>query len=110
MKNKHIKELNNIKKHTNSRLFHKNFKLPNLTISSTYQNYSKDVFHFMDDIYEELKIDALISALLDGKVVNFTEKKAALHHCYRDLSQKNNDFDSISTSKFILKKYKRKFL
>ncbi len=106
MKNKHIKELNNLKKLTNSRLFHKNFKLPNLTISSTYQNYSKDVFHFMDDIYEELKIDALISALLDGKDVNFTEKKAALHHCYRDLSQKNNDFDSISASKFFLKNIK----
>ena len=53
MKNKRIKELNNLKKLTNSRLFHKNFKLPNLTISSTYQNYSKDVFHFMDDIYEQ---------------------------------------------------------
>ena len=106
MKNKRIKELNNLKKLTNSRLFHKNFKLPNLTISSTYQNYSKDVFHFMDDIYEELKIDALISALLDGKDVNFTEKRAALHHRYRELSQKNNDFDSINASKFFLKNIK----
>ena len=55
----------------------------------------------MDNIYQELKIDALISALLDGKEVNFTEKRAALHHRYRDLSQKNNDFDSISASKFF---------
>ena len=60
----------------------------------------------MDNIYQELKIDSLISALLDGKEVNFTEKRAALHHRYRDLSQKNNDFDSISASKFFLKKIK----
>ena len=28
----------------------------------------------MDSIYQELNIDNLISALLDGKEVNFTEK------------------------------------
>ena len=106
MKNKYLKELNSLKKLSTSRLFHKSFKLPYLTISSTYQNYSKDVFQIMDNIYQELKIDALISALLDGKEVNFTEKRAALHHRYRDLSQKNNDFDSISASNFFLKKIK----
>ena len=102
MKNKYLKELKSLKKLSTSSLFHKGFKLPYFTISSTYQNYSKDVFQILDNIYQELKIDVLISALLDGKEVNFTEKKAALHHRYRDLSQKNNDFDSISTSRFFL--------
>ncbi|RPG50401.1 MAG: hypothetical protein CBC64_004505, partial [Gammaproteobacteria bacterium TMED104] len=106
MKNKYLKELKSLKKLSTSSLFHKGFKLPYFTISSTYQNYSKDVFQILDNIYQELKIDVLISALLDGKEVNFTEKKAALHHRYRDLSQKNNDFDSISTSRFFLKKIK----
>lgn len=106
MKNRYIKELNSLKKLSSSPLFHKNLKLPYLTISSTYQNYSNDVFQIMDDIYQELKIDALISALLDGKDVNLTEKSPALHHRYRNISQKNNDFDSISTSKFILKNIK----
>ena len=106
MKNRHLKELNSLKKLTNSGLFHKRSKLPYLTISSTYQNYSNDVFQIMDSIYQELKIDVLISALLKGKEVNFTEKRAALHHCYRDLSKKDNDYDSISASKFFLKKIK----
>ena len=57
MKNKYLKELNSLKKFSTSRLFHKSFKLPYLTISSTYQNYSKDVFKIMDNIYQELKID-----------------------------------------------------
>ena len=95
MKNKYLKELNSLKKLSTSRLFHKSFKLPYLRVSSTYQNYSKDVYQIMDNIYQELKIDALVSALLDGKEVNFTEKRPALHHRYRDLSQKNSDFDSI---------------
>ncbi len=106
MKNRHTKELNSLKKLTNSSLFRKNFKLPYLTISSTYQNYSKEVFLVMNNIYQDLKIDAHISALLEGKDVNFTEKRAALHHRYRDLSQKNNDFDSISASNFFLKNIK----
>ena len=106
MKDRHLKELKNLKKLTNSDLYHKRSKLPYLTISSTYQNYSDDVFQIMDSIYQELKIDALISALLNGKEVNFTEKRAALHHFYRDLSKKDNDFDSISASKFFLKKIK----
>ena len=104
MKNKYLKELNSLKKFSASGLFHKSFKLPYLTISSAYQNYSKDVFQIMDNIYQDLKLDASITALLDGKEVNFTEKKAALHHRYRDLSQKDNDFDSISASNFLLKK------
>ena len=79
MKNKYLKELNSLKKFSTSKLSHKSFKLPYLTISSTYQNFSKDVYQIMDNIFQELKIDALISALLDGKEVNFTEKKAALH-------------------------------
>ena len=106
MKNRHTKELNSLKKLTSSSLFRKNFKLPYLTISSTYQNYSKEVFLVMNNIYQDLKIDAHISALLEGKDVNFTEKRAALHHRYRDLSQKNNDFDSISASNFFLKNIK----
>jgi len=106
MKNKYLKELKNLKKLPTPSLSHKSFKLPYLTISSTYQNYSKDVFQILDNIYQDLKIDVLISKLLDGKEVNFTEKKAALHHRYRDLSQKDNDFDSISASRFFLKKIK----
>ena len=106
MKNRHLKELNSLKKLTAAGLFHKSFKLPYLTISSTYQNYSNDVFQIMDNIYQELKIDSLITALLDGKNVNYTEKRAAHHHRYRDLPQKNNNFDSISPSKFLLKKIK----
>ena len=104
MKNRHLKELSSLKKLNNSRLFHKSFKLPNLKISSIYQNYSNDVFQIMDSIYHELKIDTLIRGLLNGKEVNFAEKRAALHHRYRDLSKKDNDFDSISASKFFLKK------
>jgi glucose-6-phosphate isomerase len=106
MKDRHLKELNSLKNLTTSYLFQKRFKLPYLVISSTYQDYSNDVFQIMDSIYQELKIDALISALLDGKEVNVTEKKPALHRCHRDLSQTNNDFDSISASKLFLKNIK----
>ena len=106
MKNKYLKELNSLKKFCTFGLFNKSFKLPYMTISSTYQNYSKDVFQIMDSSDQELKIDALISALLDGKEVNVTEKKPALHRRHRDLSQKNNDFDSISASKLFLKNIK----
>ena len=95
MKNRYLKELNSLKKLSTGSLFQESFKLPYLTISSTYQNYSNDVFQIMDNIYQELKIDSLITALLDGKDVNFTEKRAALHHRYRNLPQKNNDFNSI---------------
>ena len=77
MKNKHLKELNSLKKLNIPGLFQKSFKLPNLAISSTYQNYSKDVFQIMDNIYQELEIDALLGALLEGKEVNFTEKKGS---------------------------------
>ena len=106
MKDRYLKELNSLKKLNNSGLSHKRYKLPYLAISSTYQNYSNDVFQIMDSIYQELNIDTLINALLDGKEVNFTEKRSALHHRYRILSQKNNDFDSISASKFLFKNIK----
>ena len=106
MKNKYLKELNSLKRVATSRLFHKRFKLPNLTISSTYQYYSKDVFQIMDDIYQELKIDSLIKGLLGGKEVNYTEKRAALHHLYRIIPQKDNQFDAVSASKFFLKNIK----
>jgi len=61
------------------------------------------VFQIMDDIYQELKVDSLISGLLGGKEVNYTEKRPALHHCYRDVSLNKNDFDAISSSKFFSK-------
>ena len=75
MKNRYLKELNNLKKLPFSRLYSKKFSLPNLTISSTYQNFSKEVFQVMDDIYQDLKIDHLISGLLQGKELNHTEKE-----------------------------------
>ena len=99
MKNRHLKELNSLKAHF-CWLFHKSFKLPYLTISSTYQNYSNDVFHIMDNIYQELKIDSLITALLDGKEVNFTEKRAA-SIIVIETFPKNIDFDSISASNLL---------
>ena len=67
MKNKYLKELNSLKKFSTSSLFYKNFKLPYLTISSTYQNYSKDVFQILDNIYQELKIDALSFVTTENK-------------------------------------------
>jgi glucose-6-phosphate isomerase len=103
MKNRFLKELNSLKKLSSSGLYLKRFELPYLTISSAYQHFSKDVFQIMDDIYEELKIDTLISALLSSKDVNYTEKRPALHHIYRDASKKNNDFDSIAASKFFFR-------
>ena len=106
MKNRYLKELNNLKKLPFSRLYSKKFSLPNLTISSTYQNFSKEVFQVMDDIYQDLKIDHLISGLLEGKELNHTEKRAVLHHRYRDLSPKNNEFDAITASKIFLKNIK----
>ena len=106
MKNRYLKELNNLKKLPFSRLYSKKFSLPNLTISSTYQNFSKEVFQVMDDIYQDLKIDHLISGLLQGKELNHTEKRAVLHHRYRDLSPKNNEFDAITASKIFLKNIK----
>ena len=103
MKNRYLKELNSLKKPATSRLFQKKFRLPNLNISSIYHNYSNDVFQIMDDIYQELKVDSLITGLLGGKEVNYTEKRPALHHRYRSLFLNKNDFDAISTSKFFQK-------
>ena len=101
MNNRHLKKLNSLKKHSTSKLFHRRFKLPYLNISSTYNHYSKDVFKIMDEIYQELKVDSLICNFFAGKEVNYTERKPALHHRYRDLSKKDDVFDSISTSDFF---------
>ena len=101
MNNRHLKKLNSLKKHSISKLFHKRFKLPYLNISSTYHHYSKDVFNIMDEIYQELKVDSLICDFFAGKEVNYTERKPALHHRYRDLSKKDDVFDSISASDFF---------
>ena len=80
MKNRYLKELNNLKKLPFSRLYSKKFSLPNLTISSTYQNFSKEVFQVMDDIYQDLKIDHLISGLLQGKEIIKNKNKSHINH------------------------------
>tara|TARA_Y100001970_G_scaffold121071_1_gene150183 strand:+ start:69842 stop:71206 length:1365 start_codon:yes stop_codon:yes gene_type:complete len=54
-----------------------------LAISSNSINYSEEVESCFYKIFENLNIDESIKKLYEGKIVNITESRPALHHTYR---------------------------
>ena len=85
----YLRELKEAKKTLDTtRLVRKSFSLPNFTLQQNYQNYSKTIHQIFEALYQDLNIDNQIQLLLSGEVVNPSEQRAALHHYYRNLSQK----------------------
>jgi len=55
-----------------------------LSIKSSAFNFSKQVCREFEALYSFLKVESAIEELFDGKKVNFTENKSALHWQIRD--------------------------
>ena len=94
MSKKSLQLLQNAKsKSQDSKLYYKVFALPNLKISTFYQNYSPDIKQVFLEIFSKLEVSKQMQDLLAGRIVNHSEQRAALHHYYRDPKFKRAGFD-----------------
>ena len=73
----------------------KDFVLPNLKISTFYQNYSSDIKKVFLEIFSKQEVSQQLQDLLAGKIVNHSEQRAALHHYYRNPNFKREGFDLV---------------
>ena len=76
-----------------AKLYCKDFALPNLKISTFYQNYSSDIKKVFLEIFTKQEVSQKMQDLLAGKIVNNSEQRAALHHYYRNPAFKRAGFD-----------------
>ena len=77
------------------KLYCKDFALPNLKISTFYQNYSSDIKKVFLEIFLKQEVSQKLQDLLAGKIVNHSEQRAALHHYYRNPNFKREGFDLV---------------
>jgi glucose-6-phosphate isomerase len=91
-------------KSQDAKLYCKDFALPNLKISTFYQNYSPDIKKVFLEIFSKLEVSKKIQALLAGKIVNSSEQRAALHHYYRNPEFKTAGFDLVHAIETLQKK------
>ena len=77
------------------KLYCKDFALPNLKISTFYQNYSSDIKKVFLEIFSKQEVSQQLQDLLAGKIVNHSEQRAALHHYYRNPNFKREGFDLV---------------
>jgi glucose-6-phosphate isomerase len=75
-----------------------------------YQPYLKDFsarhYKLFDELALQLDLQGSINDLFDGKVVNKTENRQALHHQYR-LNQKAQEFDFKKITEPFIKRIKK---
>jgi glucose-6-phosphate isomerase len=107
MANHYLRELKEAKKTLGSGLIKKSFALPHFTLQQTYQNYSKAIHQIFEALYQDLGIDHHIQRLLSGEIVNSSEKRAALHHQYRNPLAKASGFDSPKAAQYLSAHVKR---
>ena len=59
------------------------FKSDFLEYKSYLSNFSTEQYQLFDALFNELEVQDSIHGLLSGVIVNQTENRPALHHCYR---------------------------
>ncbi|MDA0900424.1 MAG: hypothetical protein O3B35_05275 [Proteobacteria bacterium] len=99
----------------NVKLYCKDFALPNLKISTFYQNYSSDIKKVFLEIFSKQEVSQKLQDLLAGKIVNHSEQRAALHHYYRNPNFKREGFDLVHAvetleQKITKEKYQNVFM
>jgi glucose-6-phosphate isomerase len=97
------------------KLYCKDFALPNLKISTFYQNYSSDIKKVFLEIFLKQEVSQKLQDLLAGKIVNHSEQRAALHHYYRNPNFKREGFDLVHAvetleQKITKEKYQNVFM
>jgi len=98
-----------------AKLYCKDFALPNLKVSTFYQNYSAEIKKVFLEIFTKQEISQKLQDLLAGKVVNHSEQRAALHHYYRNPEFRRAGFDLVHAvetlqQKITKGKYKNVFI
>ena len=102
-------------KNQDIKLYCKDFALPNLKISTFYQNYSSDIKKVFLEIFSKQEVSQKLQDLLAGKIVNHSEQRAALHHYYRNPNFKREGFDLVHAvetleQKITKEKYQNVFM
>ena len=59
------------------------FKNQTISFKSYVNDFTKSIFNDLDSISKDIELDKKINDLFNGKKVNFTENKAALHVLHR---------------------------
>ena len=98
-----------------AKLYYKDFALPNLKISTFYQDYSIEIKKVFLEIFTKQEVSQRLQDLLAGKIVNHSEQRAALHHYYRNPVFKRTGFDLVNAvetlqQKIIKGKYQNVFI
>ena len=98
-----------------AKLYYKDFALPNLKISTFYQDYSIEIKKVFLEIFTKQEVSQRLQDLLAGKIVNHSEQRAALHHYYRNSAFKRTGFDLVNAvetlqQKIIKGKYQNVFI
>jgi glucose-6-phosphate isomerase len=91
-------------KSQDAKLYCKVFALPNLKISTFYQNYSVEIKKVFLEIFSKQEVSDWLLDLLAGKIVNHSEQRAALHHFYRDPAFKRDGFDLVRAVEILEQK------
>ena len=87
-----------------AKLYCKDFALPNLKISTFYQNYSVEIKKVFLEIFTKQEVSQRLQDLLAGKIVNDSEQRAALHHYYRNPAFKRAGFDLVNAVETLQQK------
>ena len=86
------------------KLYCKDFVLPNLTVSSFYQNYSSEIKKIFLEIFTKQEVSQKLQDLVAGKIVNHSEQRAALHHYYRNPAFIKDGFDLVHAVEILEQK------
>jgi len=87
-----------------AKLYCKDFELPNLKISTLYQNYSAEIKKVFLEIFNKQEVSQNLQDLLAGKIVNHSEQRPALHHYYRNPEFKRAGFNLVQAVETLQQK------
>ena len=87
-----------------AKLYCKDFALPNLKISTFYQDYSVEIKKVFLEIFTKQEVSQRLQDLLAGKIVNHSEQRPALHHYYRNSVFKRMGFDLVNAVETLQRK------
>ena len=111
MKNKTVQDIHKAlidssKKNESQKKLSFSYDNNSLKYNSLLRDFSTTEFKLFDALFDELSVQDSIKSLFDGKILNTTEGRPALHHKYRE-NNPSLEFDFQKICKPILRRIKK---
>ena len=112
MKNKIVQDIHKAlidssKKNESQKKLSFSYDHDSLKYKSLLRDFSTTEFKLFDALFDEISVQDSINSLFDGKILNTTEGRPALHHKYRE-NNPSLEFDFQKICKPILRRIKKR--